>query len=106
MDGGDHVPLPKVPCRVLIWEAFHSSACDCTVWGAFPCFKQNILYCFPFPAVLQTNTSSQKMQKQPLIDPSQHLQKPCQEIVAAFYTRVPGNKGKFLVPSKYEEKKT
>lgn len=96
-------------CGVLIWEDFplhlHSL-------GAFPCFKQNIPCCFPFPALLQTNTPSQKMQEQPSIKddaipataPFMHLQKPCQEIVAAFYTRVPGNMNKSLVPSKCEHK--
>lgn len=52
------------------------------------------------------------MQKPPLIEddailataPFLHLQKPCQEIVAAFYTRVPGNKSKSLVPSKCDHK--
>lgn len=77
--------------------------------GAFSCFKENILYCFPFSAILQTNMSSQKkMQKQPLIKedttPFLHLQKPCQEIVAAFYTRVLGNKNKSLVLSKCKSK--
>lgn len=104
--------LPPGIYVVSSFERISLFACDCTVWGLFPALNKTFLCCFPFPALLQTKISPQKMKKQPSIKddaipataPFLHLQKPCQEIAAAFYTRVPGNKNKSLVPSKCEHK--